>query len=240
VVQVSDGLPRARRVGGTSRATIFILLGVVVVLIGVIAYLLVGSPLFRDEPQSDAERDYQVLLKASKEDPKNAAILISLAEAEYTLGKADDALAHAKKAVGLAEGQAGIRVRYATLLVREGDLDAAAKALQDEIKEFGRDSAEPYFLLAQIQVEQGKTDEGLKTMELALEISPMAADMRAVYADMLARAGKKKEAIAAYEEALTFLPGNADIISALEDLGVKVQETTSTPDPHGSGEGEAQ
>ena len=229
---MAQGLPKARRVGGHTRRLTWILSGLIVVLLGVVGYLLLGTSLFDDAPQTSAERDYLVLLEAARKDPKNTEILMTLAEAEYALGKKRDALEHAEAAVKLGGEETDYRFRFAMLLVREDRLDEAEGLLEKEIELVGKDSAEPYFLLAQVRFEQQETEEALEMMRRALEINPMAADMRATYAGMLERSGDEEGAIEQYQTALKFLPGNADIIDALGRLGVQVDETGSV-DPHG-------
>lgn len=228
---MAQALPKARRVGGANATLAWVLVLAIMLLIGVLAILLYRGSMMTNRVTTDMERDYIILSKAAQDDPKNAAILMTLAETEYLLGKRDDAMSNAEKAVSLGGEQLGFRVRYATLLVQEGQLDEAVKQLEEEIELGKNKDAEPYFLLAQIQLEQGD-DVGLKTMETALRIDPMAADMRATYAGVLEKAGKKDKAIAEYKAALKFLPGNQDIIDALARLGEKVDDAPAE-DPHG-------
>jgi tetratricopeptide (TPR) repeat protein len=239
---VSDRLPKAERVGGASRKTTWVLVAAIVVLLGVGIYLVAGSTLFSDEPQSDTERDLILLQQAAQKDPENPEVLMTLAEAEYELGRTEDAMKHGASALEFAKDQANFRTRFAALLVQEGMLDEAAKLLEEEIKITEEQDAEPYFLLAQVQVEQGNVDEGIETIEIALKIDPMAADMRVTYAFILEGAGRKDDAIEQYQEALRFLPGNTDAIEGLKRLGVTVEETTETVNPHEteSTEGDAQ
>lgn len=228
---MAQALPKARRVGGTNATLAWVLVIAILLLIGVLALLLYRGSMISNRVTSDAERDFIILSKAAKDDPKNPAIAMTLAETEYLLGRRDDALVTAKKAVGLAGEQLGFRVRYATLLVQEGELEQAVTQLEEEVELGENKDAEPYFLLAQIQMKQGDEDAGLATMEKALRIDPMAADMRATYASMLEEAGKKDKAILEYQAALRFLPGNEDIIGALDRLGAKAPADTG--DPHG-------
>jgi tetratricopeptide (TPR) repeat protein len=210
----------------------WILTALIVVLLAVVAFLIAGMPLLDEAPRSDVERDYRLLLQAYRDDPTNPEVLMTLAEAEYELGKRSDAIERAEGAVKLAKNQTDYRLRFAALLVRSGDLEEARRMLEAEIELVGSDNAEPYFLLAQVLNGQGKTEEGLSMMEKALDLQPMAADMRASYAAMLEEAGKKKQAVEQYKSALRYLPGDQTIVEALERLGVEVDPTESS-DPHG-------
>lgn len=216
--------------------TLLISLSVVVALLAVgVAYLVFGSPLLSSAPKSAAERDYQLLTTALQSHPNDPAVLMTLAEKEYDLGKEDDALAHASKAAAVATATAGIPIRYAQLLLLENRLKEAEKFARAEIKlDTKGKSAGPHWILAQIQFEQGKKDDALASMAKGLAIDPMAADARILYGDMLVKTGDKAAAQDAYRTALTFLPGDARAIQGLKDLGVKY-EATSTAGPHTSG-----
>lgn len=233
-MRMNAGLPKVRNVRRDERRAVWILIAVVGVLLAAIGVLLFGGPLFDDSPNTDLERDYTQLLKGMQADPGNPAILMTLAETEYELGKKSDALDHAAKAIEVSDGAAGFPVRYAQLLLLEGDLGKAEEQARAEIKLDTQETfAGPHFILAQILFEQDKVDEAIKEMEAGFVIDYTAADMRIVYAEMLAAAGERDRAVTEFETALRFLPSNQRAIDGLAALGV-TYEATSTADPHGA------
>lgn len=229
---MTSRLPRARRVGAADSRVMYALVGVAAVLIIAIGTILFGGPLFDNTPKTDTERDYDVLLKALSRDPKNVAVLMTLAETEYRLGKKTEALDHAKQGAELATSTAGIPMRYAQLLVQEGKLADAQKWTEADLKLRKSNDSEPRFLLAQILHDRGKTKEALAQMERGLKVSYQAADMRIVYAEMLADAGKKKDAEKQFREALRYLPDNERALKGLKDLGVSAEQTGTVESPH--------
>ena len=231
---MSGSLPKAKRIGGANKTVVWMLAGVAVVLVGALAYLLVSSPLFSKEARTDADRDYQLLVEGAKKNPKDPAIQMTLAETEFRLGKKDDGLERAAKAVKLAEEQAGYRTRYATLLVQVDELEKAKMLLVEEIDIAGEKDPEPHFLLAQVLSELGDDEGAIKTMKSGLALNPNAADMRIAYGRILENAKRKDEAIAQYQLALKFLPGDKTAIDALGRLGVKVEESPAPDAGHGA------
>lgn len=233
---MAGNLPKARRVGGPDRTAVIVLAVAAVVLIGALGYLVLSGPLFSDEPASDAERDYQLLVAGLKKNPKDPATLMSLAEVEYELGKKPDAMGHAEKAVKIAKDEPFYRYRYATLLVREDRLKEAESALTAEIG-LAQSEAEPFFLLGQIQAKQKRYDEAKESLKQALAVNPNAADVRVIYAGVLEDAGDTAEAKTQYLIALKFIPDDQRAIEGLKRLGVDY-EASATVDPHsGSAEG---
>ncbi len=218
-----------------SKSLLIALVAVVVLLGAAVGYLVFGSPLFDTAPKTATERDYQLLVAALRTHPDDPAVLMTLAEKEYDLGRKTEALSHAAKAADVATPTAGIPVRYAQLLLLEDQLKKAEKFAVIEIgldKE--KKSAGPRWILAQIQFAQGHKDAALKSMTEGLAIDPMAADARILYADMLVKTGDKKAAEREYRTALKFIPGDPRAIEGLQALGVKY-EATSTASPHTSG-----
>jgi len=231
---MSSNLPKVRRTRRGNRVSAYVLLVAVVALAAVVAFLLVGGPLFDDAPTSDLERDYVLLTDALSDDPGNPAILMTLAETEYELGRTIEALDHAAQAVEAAGDEQGYPLRYAQLLLLEGDLEEAESQARREIEiDADGQNAGARFILGQVLFEAGHTDEAFALMEEGLEIDYTAADMRIAYARMLAEAGEDDAAISQYETALLFLPGDQRALEGLADLGV-AYEATTTPDPHGS------
>lgn len=232
---MAGSLPRARRIDKPDRRLMYALVAAVIVLTGVLVYLLAGGALFGDQPRTDAERDYLLLIEGARKNPKDPAVLMSLAEAEYELGKKADSFEHAEKAVAVSQGQAFYNFRLATLLVREERLEEAEDALLVEISIVKTDDAEPYFLLAQIQADQDRYDEAIKTMEQGLRIDPIAADMGVIYGEILEKAGQKAKAAEQYTKALKFLPEDQRAIDGLKRLGVSYTPT-ETANPHQGGD----
>ncbi len=232
---MSKALPSAQRVGGETSPVIFALIGMVVILLSVIVFMLVSGSLFDDQPSSVAERDYQVLLDGLAKYPDDPTVLMTLAEAEFDLGKNDDAIEHASRAWEFGSEMVGIPRRYAQMMMLVGDFEAAREGVEQEIAlDTAGDNAEPLFLMAQIKRAEGDIEGALEVMEQALEISYMAADMRIIYAEILEEAGRTDDAIAEYEQALRYLPGDERATGALERLGVTVEET-ETVNPHDDG-----
>ena len=146
-----------------------------------------------------------------------------------------DAVEHAGLAFEFGMDSPGIPRRYAQVMMIVGDLEAARAGVDREIElDLQGSNAEPIFLLAQIQRSEGDIDGAIETMEEALAIDYMAADMRIIYAEMLEEGDRVDDAIAEYEQALQFLPGDQRAMGALERLGVAVEET-ETVNPHADG-----
>lgn len=230
---MSNTLPKARRVGERPNRLMYILVGVIIALIIAVAVLLTTNVLASLEPRTDAERDYQILLDALKENPESPEVLLTLAEAEFELGAEEQAFEHADKAIEFGKDTPGLRMRYASLLVRAGEEKQARKLVVDEIALGTVGDAEPYFLLAQIDRSLGDDESALENMEKGLTIAPTAADMRIVHAEILAANGKKDEAIAEFQQALRFLPGDERAQEGLKRLGV-TPPSTETTSPHGT------
>ena len=230
---MSSNLPKAKRVQGGVSPVVYVLVGAIAALIIGIGLLLFSGDIFDSQPSSQLERDYELLVEGLKEDPENTAVLMTLAETEMQLGREDEAQEHAEKAWELGADTPGIPLRYAQIMVLLGDNEAAVVAVEKEIDlDTLGSNAEPLFLLAQIQRDEGDLETAIETMSGAVEMAYMAADMRIVYASMLADAGRTDEAIEQYEEALRYLPGDERIVTALEELGISV-EATEGVNPHG-------
>lgn len=228
----SNSLRAVRRNGNGT--VVWFLVAAVVVLVVAIGYLLFSSDLFSDEPTTDLERDYEMLLGALDEYPDDPALLMTLAEVEYELGKTDESLDRADQAIVFAEGRPGMHIRYSALLLREGQLDAALLQAEAELGiDNAQPSAEPHFIIAQIKWEQGDLEAALGSMEIALDLQPVAADMMIVYGKILEDAGRTDDAIVVYTDAFRFLPENQELVDILGRLGVSIEASATPADPHG-------
>lgn len=212
---------------------VWVLVAVILMLVAAVGYLLLTSDLFSDQPTTDLDRDYQMLLSGLEENPDNPALLMTLAEVEYELGKTADAFAHAERAIELSEGTTGMNIRFAALLVREGRLEEARDAAQAELDVGDGTNAEPYFLIAQIDLELEEWDGAIENMEKGLALQPVAADMMIVYGRILEGAGRTDDAIVQYKRAYLFLPDDRGLVDALDRLGVSVEASGTPVAPHG-------
>lgn len=231
---MANSLPKAKRVNSGPNGLVYALVAIVVLLGVAVGVLLMSDGLFTAEPQSDAERDYQVLLESLEENPEDPAVLMTLAEAEFALGKDEDAFKHAAAAVKFGGDAPAFRLRYAGLLVQAGQEEKARVLVEEEIALETPGDAEPFFLLAQIDRQTGDVDAAIVNIEKGLKIAPTAADMMILYADLLAESGDKDAAIAQYKKALKFLPGDERAEEGLKALGVTPPSADSTGSPHGT------
>lgn len=229
-------LPKVRRVDSGHRLML-VLVAFIVVLAGALTYLVVVGAPFGGEAKSDVERDYELLVKGVAENPEDPATIMSLAEAEYELGREDEALEHAELAIEYAEGAQFYNMRYATMLVRSDRLEDAVAALETEIEIAGEGDAEPYFLLAQIKADQKDLDAAIEAMGTGLRIEPNAADMRVVFGEIYQQAGEKDLAAEQFSTALRFLPDEQRAMEGLDRLGV-AYEPSEGSSPHETGSGE--
>ncbi len=219
---------KARRVGGRTSTLIPILIGLIVFLLIVVVVFIMRSSIFGDPTATEIARDE--VIAALSQNPGDPGLLMTLAEIDYDLGRKRDALDYAEQAADAAGETLTIHLRYAMLLMREGDLNAAREQLDAEI-ELDPSNSDAYFLLGQIQREQGDFDDALGTLEQALALAPVDGDVRLVYALTLREAGREDEAIEAYKSVLMLLPDNEYAIEALAELGV-TYEATGTATPH--------
>ncbi len=225
----TSSLPKVKRANRRTSVLTWAFLGTFIVVLAVVVGLLLTGNLFSPEPKTDAQRDYELLIDGLKKNPKNAALLMTLAETEWELGRKGDARDHAEKAIKNGGTESGIQLRYAQIMIQDNKLDAATKAVERELLVTEGNSPEPYFLLAQIQADQEKYDEAIKTMSKGLDIAPTAADMRIVYGEILEKAGKEKRAIAQFTEALKYLPGEEGAIAGLKRLGAPIPAAAESP-----------
>jgi tetratricopeptide (TPR) repeat protein len=225
-------VPKVKRVGGSGRGVVYLLLALITLLLAAVAFMLFGG-FFDDEPRTDLERDYQQLVSALEEYPDNPSILMALAEVEFMMGRKSDAFDHAEQAAQAATSTAGIPMSYARMLAEDGRYEDAIVWVDRELELLEESkSADAKFLKARILWEMEQQDEALELIERALELAYTAGDVRIVYADWLAELGRDDEAIDQYYEALQYLPGDERAIAGLESLGETYVEPTSTVDPH--------
>ncbi|MHB1340769.1 MAG: tetratricopeptide repeat protein [Coriobacteriia bacterium] len=226
--------PRVKRVGDRSTLLAWSLVGVIVLLAVAVGVLLNANSLFGGQPRSDLERDYDLLVDGLRENPDDPAVLMTLAEAEYDLGKTTDAFAHGVRAVEVAGESDGFRLRLSQLYIMDGRFDQAQQLLEAELATESADTdSESYFLLGQVQRELGDLDAAVRSLAEAVRLTPVSADMRLVYAEALEEAEQIDEAIEQYQAALRFLPDSERAVAGLNRLGVEAEASTTATMPGG-------
>ena len=110
---------------GRISPVIYVLVGAIAVLVVGIGLLLFSGDLFDSQPNSQPERDYQLLVDGLKEDPENTAVLMTLAETEMQLGREDEAQRACREGLGARADTPGIPLRYANIMVLLGENEAA-------------------------------------------------------------------------------------------------------------------
>ena len=229
---MSADLPKVRSSSRSRRMVMWAFIGVALVLVAAIVLLLVGTPLLDDAPTSDLERDYLMLSEALKDNPESPAVLMTLAETAYELGKTGEAMDYAAKAVEFSGDEQGLSVRYAQLLLLEGDLEAAEEQARREIElDVDKQNAGARFILGQILAAGENYEEALEVMKAGLDIDYTAADMRVIYAEILVKAGDDAAAVEEFRTVLLFLPDNQRAIDGLALLGIEY-EASETTNPH--------
>lgn len=213
---------------------VWILAGLALALGVFVAYLVITEALNPAQPTSIADRDIQLLRSQLLTTPHNAMVLGRLAELEYGKGQVTEALRDGQAAVAYAGDTPNIRLEFAGILLREHRPADAKKLAQAEIKlPTSSGESDAYLILAQADRDLKDTNGALAAMVQAIRRAPVAADLRALYADMLRDAGKKKDAITQYKAVLTFVPGDAHATAELKKLGVTPPKAT-TSNPHSS------
>ncbi|BBP04012.1 hypothetical protein TPL01_16090 [Sulfuriferula plumbiphila] len=119
----------------------------------------------------------------------------------------------------LDPGNTAARQTLVGLLVAGRRYGEAERSLQDGLK-LDPSQTGLAMILARLQVEQGDTRSGLKTLQHSLPYAAERPDYQAFLAALLQRAGRHKEAIEHYLQALRQVPGSG---VWLMGLGISLQ-----------------
>lgn len=164
--------------------------------------------------RTEDAKSVAVSLPAAAEPPIKLVSSKQQADAEYRKalllqqqGHVAEALAGYEMTLKLNPKQDAARLSYAALLVESKRGADAERVLQEGMRNY------PFHLgfsmaLARAQVERGRLEQALETMQKDLPHADTKADYQAFYAALLQRQGRHKEAVSHYQIAVDLSPNN--------------------------------
>jgi len=147
--------------------------------------------------------------------PRDADARYNLANALADLGRLDEAIAHYREAAALDTAFA-IRHNLAIALLRRGDLEGAAAAVQDALRA-EPDDADAHYTFGLVLARRGEHARALGEFDAAARLRPGFGAALARQGAALAALGDTSAAVARYEAAARAQPGDA---GAHRDLGL--------------------
>lgn len=211
---------------------LFILVAGVLVMTGLIIYSVFFE---KPVPKSPEEQDYFLALDLVRKNPNNSYYLQRLAEAQFDLGKYQEAAETYKKAIKLAPYRPMLHYGLGLCYLKLGDKKNALKEFQEELKVTANMNELAWYQIGLLYKEQKKYEDAEKAFQWAIKRAPALTDVHFELAKMYAEWGKlelaRKEAL----ETLRFDPTNeeakaflAEIEAKLKVQGAKNEESTGT------------
>lgn len=211
---------------------LFILVAGVLVMTGLIIYSVFFE---KPVPKSPEEQDYFLALDLVRKNPNNSYYLQRLAEAQFDLGKYQEAAETYKKAIKLAPYRPMLHYGLGLCYLKLGDKKNALKEFQEELKVTANMNELAWYQIGLLYKEQKKYEDAEKAFQWAIKRVPALTDVHFELAKMYAEWGKlelaRKEAL----ETLRFDPTNeeakaflAEIEAKLKVQGAKNEESTGT------------
>lgn len=157
-----------------------------------------------------AERMIETARVGGFEDPAKQYLGVAQVQLDLARGRWEDALSHSEAAMRALEEQLEVeKARYEetgkpTTMIAEG---------------LGRNNDALHLNRAEAFEKLGRTDEAIAELDAYLENNERAADILAWRGDLKADAGDTASAIDDYRSALEYTPGDAELLSRLENLG---------------------
>lgn len=210
----------------------------VLVALGYLVYAVVVRP---SVPRTSLERQVLALERIVKVQPANGKAWADYAGALIEAGRFSNADQAISEGLRMSERKAPVLVQRARLEQLRGRDDEALKTAAEAIKEAkgARDrgmaearkkglTAPPAsspeivaaeLLRAEIQTKRGRLEEAIGSYTIALEESPMLADVLALRGSAYAKLGKNAAARADFLASLKYDPENKDAHKGLDALG---------------------
>ncbi len=150
-------------------------------------------------------------------------------------GKADEALAPLRRAVGLRPDSADYNHNLGVALAHRGRLDEAVACFRAALR-LKPDGTSALSNMGLALAQQGKIDEAVAALNDCLRIDPGAADVMHRLGNVLRNAGRAAEALPHLEGAVRLRPESADLRHSLgltlADLGKSDDAVAAYREPH--------
>lgn len=176
------------------------------------------------ELRGDSPMALRLWAEAAEAEPSNRDFAFRRAQARYFAGQEDEAVAELEAILHEDPGHVATReLRFRVSLVG-GDLQGAIRWLDGQ--SYGGNSADVPKLvrLAGLQLRANAVPVALATIERALALVPDHAEALWLRADLLRRAGRMAEAVAAYAEVTRLQPASVQAWLGLADGHVLLQQ----------------
>jgi tetratricopeptide (TPR) repeat protein len=191
-----------------------------------------------------AERTLSAAEEGVRQEPNNIQARLALANAYFASNRQDDALAQFAEIVKVEPTNRLALLGSAQIRFSQGDLDGAAKEYSAVVKASGGQefsAADPqlqeaYYFLGTIAFNRGDMKSAVSNLENALMIDKTDADAWFRLGEAQLRAGDPEKSIAAYQEAISFVPtGWCDPYRGLASAYTKLSDPAGVAFAEGMG-----
>jgi tetratricopeptide (TPR) repeat protein len=149
--------------------------------------------------------------------PMQAVTEVNLGAELQAQGRTDEAIAHYRRATGLAPSNPSTFLNLGTALREQGRTNEAIEAYRRALS-ISPDDGDAHYNLANALMDAHRIDEALTHFAFAAKASPGSADVQNNFGIALAEAGKPSEAAAAFERAVQADPNSAKAHRNLSDM----------------------
>lgn len=224
---------KIERKKGSSRILNYLLYSLVAGVL-IMTGLIVYSVFFeKPVPRSPEEQEYYLAVDLVRKNPNNSYYLQRLAEAQFDLGKYQDAIKSYQKAIKLAPYRPMLHYGLGLCYLKLGDKNKAVKEFQEELKVTANANELAWYELGKIYMEAKKYEEAEKAFKKALERAPALSDVHFSLAKLYFEWKKYDLAREEILETLRYDPTNEEAKAFLVQIEDKLKsmpkkESTST------------
>ncbi len=218
------GKRSGRTRSGLDRLLVVAIIVVVLAIAGALVFVIREIPREGEAPSTAANAAISQARAAADAEPTDVYAQIQLADAYFQYGFYDDALATLDDARSLeptATMGAYVEVGYARVYDAMGD---AAKAEEHYLAALDlEESFDANYALGTLAAAAGDDAEALDYWLKAIELEPSAATVRVEIAAIYEAQGEYDLALAQLQEAVKYIPDDAEAVTALERVQSEVQ-----------------
>jgi tetratricopeptide (TPR) repeat protein len=159
-------------------------------------YTLKGMIEIRMHYYTDAVKSYA---RAAELNPSGAEASVGLARSQWAAGMASEALATFEEALKKFPRDAFLYQEYGRVLLKlaeagDGAAEARGAVLCEKAIALNHSLAEPHYLLGDLALRKGQTDEALRHLERAAKLDPRMSKAHFALSRAYRRLGRKEEA----------------------------------------------